>query len=488
MAETHVAQQPGTGHAVVIGASMAGLLAARVLAGHVDRVTVVERDRLPDEVEQRKGVPQGRQLHVLLARGLAVLDRLFPGFGRDLEAAGAVPVRLPGDVLLSSKAGWIDRRAPGWTMLSASRPLIEATLRRRLLQLPGVAVLDGCEVTGLRASDDSRLVHGVSVRRVDGGDDVRSVDADLVVDASGRGSRAAHWLADLGYPEPGRTQVDSHIAYASRLYRIPDGFAEDWRAVILMARPPHNPRSGFLLPIEGGRWILGLMGAAGQHPPTDEAGFTAFTRELSEPVIAETLARAEPVSDIRGHRGTAGRLAHFERLPRWPERLVVLGDAVCAFNPVYGQGITTAAIAAESLDACLLAQRRRRPAGDLDGLAGRFQRELARRNADPWMLSTGEDLRYPSTTGMTASRVLRAQHRYFDRVEIAATTDPAVTEVYARVFGMLDRPTALFRPRILTTALRTRPVTVEQMPASAPVAAVPAPRAPMEQRSGVRAR
>jgi len=484
MTQTPVAQEPGTSHAVVIGASMTGLLAARVLAGHVDRVTVLDRDRLPDGAEPRRGVPQGRQVHVLLARGRAVLDRLFPGFSQDLEAAGAVPVRLPGDVLMLSKAGWVDRRAPGWTMLSASRPLIEATLRHRLLQLPGVAVLDGSEVTALSASDDGRVVHGVSVRGVDGGDDARSVHADLVVDASGRGSRTPHWLADLGYPQPERTQVDSQMAYASRLYRIPAGFAADWRAVMLMARPPGNPRTGYLAPIEGGRWMVTMMGAAGQHPPTDEAGFTSFMRELSSPLIADTLSDAEPLTQIRGHRGTANRLAHYERMPRWPERFVVLGDAVCAFNPVYGQGITTAAIAAEALDDCLRAQRRRRPAGDLGGLARRFQRELSRRNRDPWMLSTGEDLRYPTTTGMTAGRVLRAQHRYFDRVEVATTRDPAVTEAYARVFGMLERPTTLFRPRVVAAAVRAgraagRPATT--------TAGVPAPRTPVEQQERTRA-
>jgi 2-polyprenyl-6-methoxyphenol hydroxylase-like FAD-dependent oxidoreductase len=484
MTQTSVAQEPDTGHAVVVGASMAGLLAARVLAGHVDRVTVVDRDRLPDGAEQRRGVPQGRQVHVLLARGMAVLDRLFPGFRRDLEAAGAVSFRLPGDALVLSKAGWMDRRAPGWTMTSASRPLIEATLRRRLLELPGVIVLDDSEVTALDTSDDGRVVRGVSLRRVGSGDDSGFADADLVVDASGRGSRTPHWLADLGYPEPERTQVDSHIAYASRLYRIPPGLSQDWHALMLMARPPGNPRTGYLAPIEGGRWIVTLMGAAGQHPPTDEAGFTSFLRQLSNPVIADTLAGAEPVSDIYAHRGTANRLVHYERMPRWPERFVVLGDAVCAFNPVYGQGITTAAIAAEALDDCLRAQRRRRPAGDLEGLARRFQRELARRNRDPWMLSTGEDLRYPTTTGMTAGRVLRAQHRYLDRVEVAATRDPAVTEAYTRTFGMLERPTPLFRPRIVAAAVRAgrtagRPATT--------TARVPAPRTPVEQQERTRA-
>lgn len=484
MTEAHVAQQPGTSHAVVVGASMAGLLAARVLAGHVDRVTIVERDRLPDGAEHRRGVPQGRQLHVLLARGLQVLEDLFPGYGRELEAAGAVRLRVPTDVLMLSPAGWLDRRARGWTALSASRPVFEAAVRRRVAELPGVTVLERHEATGIGASDDGRVVRGVTVRHVDG-DGTSFAAADLVVDASGRGSRTPAWLTQLGRPAPEQSQVDPDIAYATRVYRIPDGFSADWEAVMLTSRPPTFPRTGYLFPIEDRRWMVTVMGAAGQHPPTDEPGFTDFVQSLRSPVIAEAVAGAEPVTGVRVHRGTSNRQWHFERMPRWPERFVVLGDAVSAFNPIYGQGMTVAANAAEVLDDCLRAQRRRCPEGDLDGLACRFQRQLARRNADPWVLSTGEDLRFPTTTGTEATAALRAQHRYLDRVVTAATRDPVVADAYVRALGMLERPTALFRPRVLATALRTRPLSVER--ASAPTAGVPAPRTSAEQQSEVRA-
>ena len=474
----------GTRHAVVVGGSMAGLVAARVLTAHFDRVTIVERDRLPEGADHRKGVPQARQLHALLARGRNVLETLFPGFGQELEAAGAVPISVPGDFLTLTKAGWLDRRAPGWTGLSASRPLIEATVRRRLLALPGITLLDGHEATALGASHDGRVVRGVTIRRVDRDVGVSYVDADLVVDASGRGSRAPAWLAELGYPAPEATRIDPDIAYATRTYRIPDDFTADWKAVMLMSRPPTMPRTGYLFPIEDNQWMVALMGAGGQHPPTDEEGHAAFVRSLSSPVIAEAIADAEPVTEIRGHRGTTNRQWHFERMPRWPERFVVLGDAVCAFNPIYGQGMTTAAVAAETLDACLRRQRLRRPAGDLDGLARRFQRALARRNADAWMFSTGEDLRFPTTTGMTAGRVLHAQHRYLDRIEAASTRDPAVGDVYARAFGMLERPTALFRPRMVAAAVRSGRASAG--PATS-TAGVPTPRTPAEQQREVRA-
>lgn len=447
----------GAGHAIVIGGSMAGLLAARVLANHFEQVTLVERDALTDRVASRKGVPQGRMLHVLLPSGQEIVERLFPGYGHELQAAGAVSLRLPTDALILTPAGWLDRRATGWPMLSASRPLFEWAVRRRLRELPGVTILDRHDVTSLRTSRDGRQVTGVALRPLDGGGGAQQLAADLVVDACGRGSRAPAWLAEAGYPAPTKTHVDPNIAYASRIYRIPDGFTADWQLAMLLSRPPSMLRTGYLFPIEDGQWMVALMGAAGQHPPTDEDGFADFARSLRHPVIADALAAAEPVTAIRGYRGTANRLWHYERMRRWPERLVVLGDAVCAFNPIYGQGMSTAAIASETLDACLCEQRRRRPAGDLSGLARRFQRRLARRNADPWMLSTGEDLRYPTTTGARVTTAMRLQHRYLDRVAVAATRDVATADSFIKVMGLLARPTSLFTPRVLAGAARARP-------------------------------
>ncbi|MGH3721684.1 MAG: FAD-dependent oxidoreductase [Pseudonocardiaceae bacterium] len=448
------------GHAVVVGGSMAGLLAARVLADHVERVTLVERDALPEGPQSRKGVPQGRMIHSMLPRGQRIMDRLFPGYGQELSAAGAVSVRMPGEALILTSAGWLDRRASGWPMMCASRPLLEWAVRRRLRELPGVTILDRHDVTSLLTSSDGRHVTGVTLRPLDAAEGgQRQCAADLVVDASGRGSRAPHWLAEAGYAEPTQTRVDPNVAYACRIYRIPEGFSADWKLVMLNSAPPSIPRTGYLFPIEHGQWMVALIGAAGQHPPTDEDGFAAFARSLRHPVIADALATAEPLTPIRGYRGTVNRLWHYERMARRPERFVVLGDAVCAFNPVYGQGMSTAAAAAETLDTCLREQRRRHDvdhngAGDLDGLARRFQRRLAKGNADPWRLATAEDLRYPTTTGMRAGAVLRMQHRYLDRVAVAATWDPGTADSFVQVVGMLARTTSLFAPRILAAAAR----------------------------------
>jgi flavin-dependent dehydrogenase len=293
----------GAGHAVVVGGGMAGLLAARVLASHFEQVTLLERDALPDSPQARKGVPQGRMLHSMLPRGQGIVERLFPGYGHELSAAGAVSVRVPGDALILIPAGWLDRRARGWPMMCASRPLFEWAVLRRLRELPGVTILDRHDVTSLLTSRDGRQVTGIALRPLgaaEGGQ--QQLAADLVVDASGRGSRAPAWLSDAGYATPTAMHVDPNVGYASRIYHIPDGFSADWKVVMLTSAPPSMPRTGYLFPIEDGQWMVALMGAAGQHPPTDEDGFAAFTRSLRHPVIAEALAAAEPITPIRGYR------------------------------------------------------------------------------------------------------------------------------------------------------------------------------------------
>lgn len=211
-----------TGHAVVVGGSMAGLLAARVLANHFDQVTLVERDALTDSPTVRKGVPQGRMLHALMPRGLGIVERVFPGYGHELTVAGAVPVHIPSDALILTLAGWLPRQAAGASLLSASRPLFEWAVRRRLRELPGVMILDRHDVTSLLTSSDGRQVTGVTLRSLDASG-TEQLAADLVVDASGRGSRTPTWLSDSGYGTPAQMQVDSNIAYASRIYRIRTG-------------------------------------------------------------------------------------------------------------------------------------------------------------------------------------------------------------------------------------------------------------------------
>jgi 2-polyprenyl-6-methoxyphenol hydroxylase-like FAD-dependent oxidoreductase len=449
------------GHAVVIGASMAGLLAARVLSDHLPQVTVVERDRLPPGPAFRPGVPQSRHLHILLQRGRLVLEELFPGLIAELRAAGAQTLDWPGDVLWLSPGGWGQRFRPGLQMLSLSRELLEWSLRRRLETAGRVHFLEQREAVALLADKGRDRVTGVRLRHrqtaESAGEVGETLPADLVVDASGRNSRAPRWLEELGYAPPPQVVVNSFLGYASRTYARPRDLPLDWQALFFQAQPPALARAGALFPIEGGRWIVTLAGAGRDYPPTDDDGFLAFARSLRSPILAWALAHARPLSPVAGYQRTENQLRRYERLTRRPEQFLVVGDAVCAFNPIYGQGMTVAALDALLLADCLRRQRRRHPEGDWTGLAERFQRRLARSNATPWLLATGEDLRYPTTEGARPGLPTRLFHRYLDRLVVASTENPWVNRVFLRVLHMLAPPTALFRPSVLIPSLRTRP-------------------------------
>ncbi len=441
-------------HAVVIGGSMAGLLAARVLADSFARVTLVERDRFPDGPVFRAGVPQSRHLHILLLRGRVLLERFFPGIVAELRAAGAEIVDWPRDMLWLSPGGW-SARYDGIEMLTCSRELMEWSVRKRVAALPGMRFVERCDVVGLLPGGDNAAVAGVRRRHrgtVDGVGAEREEDlaADLVVDASGRDSQTPRWLEALGYPAPEQVTINPLLGYASRYYARPADLDLDWRGA-LFSGTPSDPHGAVLLPIEGNRWHVTVAGMGGDYPPTDDAGFIEFLRGLRSPLLYDVLRQAEPLSPVVGYRRTENQMRRYERLAHRPERLVVLGDAACAFNPIYGQGMTVAALSAELLGTCL----RERSGAGLTGLAADFQRRLARITGLAWLLATGEDLRYPTTQGPRPSRATRLTHRYLDRV-IAATTDtPAVGRTFLSVAHLLIPPAALFAPRIAYAALAT---------------------------------
>ncbi len=446
------AARPRGRHAVVIGGSMAGLLAARVLADEFETVTVLERDGLPAAPGPRKGVPQARHAHVLLQRGQLLLERLFPGLAHDLAAAGAPVVDAAGDLAWLTPAGWAARFRSGIPMLAASRDLLEWSVRRRVAALPGVRFVEEVDVTGLIPDPAGDGIIGVWVRRrkpAEGQPAEERLEADLVVDASGRGSRAPQWLEGLGYGRVEETVVKSHLGYASRLYERPDGADADWKALYVQAKGSGSTRGGLIVPTEGGRWMVTLSGRGGEQPPTDEAGFLEFARSLHSPELYRALKDAKPLSSIVGFRGAENRLRHFERMKRWPERFVVLGDAACAFNPVYGQGMTTAALAAIALGECL--SRRRH--GNLVGLARRFQRELAKVTSVPWLLATGEDFRY-DTARARPGWGTRLKHWYFDQVMRLSTKDAGARRLFLEVTHLLKTPAALFSPAMMLGVVR----------------------------------
>jgi 2-polyprenyl-6-methoxyphenol hydroxylase-like FAD-dependent oxidoreductase len=444
-------------HAVVVGAGMAGLVAARVLADHFARVTVIERDCLPAGPAPRTGVPQSRHIHILLARGMAVLDQLFPGLEDELLAAGAVTIDFPGDALWLSPAGWSQRFRPGLRLVSCSRPLLEWTVRRRLTASNTVGFLEGHKATGLTANDNKAAVTGVRLRARPHPPTAAAADptlsAALVIDASGRSSRTPEWLRELGYPAPPETTINSFLGYATRAYARPQDAMADWRLLYVQAKPPETGRMGLLLPVEGDRWMVGLAGAGRDYPPTDEAGFLQFAASLRSPIIHDAIRHARPLSPIHGYRQTDNRWRHYEQAQRRPERLIVLGDAACTFNPIYGQGLTTAALAGVTLEQCLQAHRHTQPP-DLAGLARRTHRALAHTTAAVWLLATGEDLRHPTTEGARPTLRTRLMHRYLNRLGPVATGNRTVNAAFLEVANLVHPPTALFHPSVLLPTLR----------------------------------
>lgn len=443
------AAAPAASRAIVIGAGMAGLLAAHMLTGHFEEVWLLERDEFTDTPASRAGVPQGQFVHQLLMRGRRTLEALFPELGQALLDAGAVQLDWYRSVRWFSAAGWMPLAGEGFVTWSTSRDLLEFAVRQRVLGERRVTVMSGCEVTGL--SVDATLTHvcGVTIRQRSGGmagvaGRVSMLPAAFVVDASGRNSRAPSWLKAAGFDMPRETVVDARVGYSSRLFAMPKHSPwRDWQALVVHGRAPDCPRSGTIFPIEGNRWIVTLTGVGGDYPPGDEDSFAAFARSLRVPTLHDAIAGAEPVSPIRRFRQTENRVRHFSEMKRWPEGFAVLGDAACCFNPVYGQGMTVAALSAVALDAHLYVLRSAEAApGSLT-----LQRVLAHVARHAWTFSTGVDLRLTGQRGAAHWRA-RLMQRYVELLLGLAVDDAAIYRRFLRVMHMVEPPGALFAPSV----------------------------------------
>lgn len=334
--------------------------------------------------------------------------------------------------------GWSVRHSSGLKVITFSRPLLDWCMLRRISSHPRIRVIENCRVAGLEAEGD--YISGVRCRSSSGH------GADLVVDATGRFSRTPEWLSEIGVGETAEAEVDPRLGYATRFFERSSRRESEVKALLLLGKPPDLTRGGVLLPVEGGRWVATLVGMSGDYPPTDSDGFLEFARTLRSTDLHEIINNETALSPISGFRATKNRLRYYNKRSQWPRRFVVLGDAACALNPVYAQGMTVAALSIRALDRVI-----RRAGHNSVGL--QFRRVLSKIHRIPWFFATAEDLRWPCTEGYRVGHIGRLVHRYLDGIIAAATDIPEVDETLARVVHMIDSPTRLLSPHVAAPAL-----------------------------------
>jgi len=434
--------------AVVLGASMGGLLAARVLADFFDTVMVVERDDLPEHPAVRRGVPQGRHVHVLLARGAQILEELFPGILHELVAHGA-PVWDDGDLSklhLSFgghdvlRSGTVAKDAKALTIHLPSRPFLECHVRQRLQAMPNVTILSSHEVAELTSTPDRRRVTGVRVVSRDDGAE-RELVADVVMDAMGRGAHTPALLDTLGYGRPVEDHIVMHTNYVSQLLQIPAGTLTEM--LVDIGPATNRPAGMFLSGYEHDTWMFTVFGMVGHQPPRDLPGMLSFAEEYCPDHLIETMRAAKPIGEVAHHHMPSSQWRRYDKMPRLPDGLLVCGDAICSLNPIYGQGMTVAALDAAALRACLRG-------GDTD-LPRRYFRASAKSIGVAWQMVASLDLAYPGVTGRRSSW-MRVASRLVDWALTASESDPVVAVRFFRVNSLIDAPIRLVHPAFVYRA------------------------------------
>lgn len=439
------------GVVVIIGASLAGLFAAAAAAAAGAHTVIIERDVLPDGPFPRKGVPQSRQPHALLHRGLLAAEELLPGLREDLLRHGAVPFDT-GTIAWLGEYGWLPTWIPAYEIVSATRQLLEHLVRKRVIDVEAVTIRQGMRVTDLQRGDRNWQVIC---------EDGSRVEADLVIDASGRGSRLPNWLSELGVPLAEPLTVDAHLGYACRTYRCNGKPPVD--TAVNIAATPQSGRGALAIPVEHRQWLIVAVGYLDHRPSRDEAEFDEFLATLPDSAVWELTQHLEPVSDIAIHRQTGNRRNRYGRSRAWPAGLLVVGDAYCAFNPVYGQGITVAACQAQLIRNALKQNRMSAAHGPMQ--TRRLQRRIGAVADLPWSVATSEDLRHPSSSGSQnlPQKLLNLWSTELGR--LAAHGDRAAYLALARVYHMMAAPAMLFNPAVIFSACRAA---VRGMPEASP--------------------
>jgi len=425
--------------AVVLGGGVAGLLAARVLAENYADVVVVDRDELLGVTTYRNGVPHGRHAHGLVAKGHEIYEGLFPGLTQSMTEDGVRPGDFNGAIQWIFNGQRIAASDSGLACLPCGRPALELGVRKQVQAIPNVRFLERHDIVSLETTPDNKRVTGAWIQRREPGSQPEVLLADLVLDVTGRGSRMPAWLRELGYEAPAEDKVKVDLAYTSRHFRLKrDPFTTD--IAIIAAATPSHPRGAFFYPMPDGETVeLSLTGILGDYPPTDPEGFLAYTKSLPVPDFYDYVHDAEPVDDAVRFKFPASVWRRYDQLTRFPENLLVMGDAVCSFNPIYAQGLTVS-----GMEALTLREHLRKP-GPTNAIE--FFAEISGQIASPWEFSATADLGYPGVEGERTEQILMI-NGYIAALQAAAVHDPVLTDAFLRVAGLVDEPMALMRPDI----------------------------------------
>ncbi len=434
-------------HAVVIGCSLAGLFAARVLSDHFERVTILERDPVSDGPESRRGQPQTRHLHGLLAQGFRMIKGLFPDLEGDLVKGGAIITDMGEAIRWYHFDGYKKQFTSELDAVSVSRMFLEWNIRKYVAALENVTILSSTTVRGLIPNQEHSRILGVQVGDGKDGTSVSSIETDLVIDAGGRGSKAGKWLEGFGFQRPEEDEIQVGIGYATRLYRRRPNDLLGAKLVMISPTPPTQKRMTFLFPVENDRWIVSAGGWLGDHPPTDESAYLEFIRRLPVPDIYDVVSRAEPLSDVFTYKFPSSLRRRYEKLTSFPEGYLVLGDAIASFNPIYGQGMTSAVMQVKVLDEFLRQQ------SALTGLWQPFFQRIAKVVDMPWQIAACEDFRYPDTVGKKPP-LTDLTNAYLAKVHRATRHDTVVYAQFLRVMNLMAPPTSLMHPQIAWRVLR----------------------------------
>lgn len=436
--------------AVVIGSSMAGLVSARVLADYFDHVTVIERDPEPTPDAPRRGVPQGNHAHLLLKSGEMILEKFFPGIVDEMIEDGSVVVNFGNDVRWWQHGVWKIRHESKLSVISQTRPFLEWHVRSRLQALSNVEICYETTVQELITSDDKSEILGVKIRV--GDSEAYDLDANLVIDATGRGSRMPQWLDEMGYGKPKTSVIPIGLTYASCHFTPPSNHNFDWKVLVVSHAAPIQKRAGFLLPAENNTWTVTLNGYLGEKIPTSLDGFLDYAQSLDQPDFYEAIKHATPISEVKSYGIPQQIRQHYEKMKRLPKGLLVTGDAYCAFDPVYGQGMSVAAQEANALHEVLAGQKAK---GTMQGLEQAYFRKIAKLVDVPWLLTYTEAMRFNQIEG-SRSPLTKFMHWY---TRILFKLCGSETNVYGSVIEVLNlvtSPFALFKPSLFKRVITAK--------------------------------